>query len=138
MDNSISSAKPTEKEYESWNTGEYGTAGENTIDKVFLLSVRDITNSDYGFKADPLKSGSSTRRTVNRTDYGVYVGGFKYDSNYGSDWLLRSPIYKKSGSRNQKENFDLVLCEYYGRTCCSFGSAEYTSAGIVPALWINL
>lgn len=51
VDNSISSAKPTEKEYESWNTGEYGTAGENTIDKVFLLSVRDITNSDYGFKS---------------------------------------------------------------------------------------
>ena len=138
VDNSVESAKPKDSEYAEWNTGEYGTSGADTIDKVFLLSVHDITNPDYGFKADPLKSGASTMRTVNWTDYGVYVGGFKYDSNYGSDWLLRSPMYRKTGSRNQKENLDLVLCEYDGRTCCSFGSAEYTSAGIVPALWINL
>lgn len=89
--------------------GEYGTAGENTIDKVFLLSVRDITNSDYGFKADPLKSGSSTRRTVNWTDYGVYVGGFKYDSNYGSDWLLRSPMYRKQ-ARAIRKKISILCC----------------------------
>ena len=138
VDNSISSAKPTEKEYHEWNTGEYGTPGENTIDKVFLLSVRDVTNPEYDFKTDPLKTGSSTGRIVNWTDYGIYVGGFKYSTSSVCDWWLRSPMYRYTRSRSQEKNLDVVLSEHDGRTCCLFGTTDNTSMGVVPALWINL
>lgn len=109
VDNSIRSANPKEKEYETWNTGEYGTEGENCLDKVFLLSLYDVTNPEYGFAADPLDSASKwkkTGRSVYWTDYGIYVGGLKYkgiDPCTDCDWWLRSPQYRKTGSYSQKK-----------------------------------
>lgn len=138
VDNSVESAKPKDAEYASWNTGEYGTASATTIDKVFLLSVYDVTNPDYGFKANPITYDSSSKRIVNCTDYGIYVGGCEKNGDYTSNWLLRSPMYRKTGSSGQVKNSELVLCEGSGLTCSALRLANYTTAGIVPALWINL
>lgn len=138
VDNSVESAKPKDAEHASWNTGDYGTASATTIDKVFLLSVYDVTNPDYGFKANPITYDSSSNRVVDWTDYGIYVGGHKNSKIKASEWLLRSPMYRSTGASNQVKNSELVICEESGRTCCALRLTDYTSTGIVPALWINL
>jgi hypothetical protein len=70
----------------------YGTSGgNNTNDKLFLLSYGESMNPAYGFSSS---TGSDTAREAQGTDYsrsqGLYVySGSSYDEN--SHWWLRSP-----------------------------------------------
>lgn len=70
---------------------DYGTeGGNNTRDKIFLLSIEEATNPDYGFSSDR-DTCDRARRRVN-TDYTAYVKARGYFN--GSDyWWLRSPGY---------------------------------------------
>ena len=64
--------------------------GENTIDKVFLLSIAEAQNTAYGFTNDDTRKATNT----------AYVtGGGKTNPNVtsGSMWFLRSP----GGGQNQ-------------------------------------
>lgn len=72
----------------------HGTnAGENTQDKVFLMSIDEMTNEAYGFPKD-YKLYSKTRRMTS-TDYARAMGAWLGTYNaqyYGNAWyLLRSP-----------------------------------------------
>ncbi len=67
----------------------YGTdGGNNTSDKLFLLSYAEATNAPYGFSSG---TGSDTARAAQGTDFaksqGLYVNG---ENSY---WWLRSPGY---------------------------------------------
>lgn len=67
--------------------------GNDTDDKVFLLSIREAMNPAYGFSDDVI-SYTKTRR-LEPSDYafamGNWLGTYNEDS-YGSGfWLLRSP-----------------------------------------------
>lgn len=67
------------------NNPEYNTAGGyNTEDKVFLLSVAEVTNPAYGF-SDSYANHAS--RKVSSTDYAISNGVGK-STNW---WWLRSP-----------------------------------------------
>lgn len=102
---------------------------EDTEDKVFLLSYKDITNSEYGF---------STTHTVDEarkmitSDYTRATGAFMDTSSdyYGNGyWLLRSP--------SESISYGAMNLDYSGRVG-SRGSTHLNDWGIVPAMWINL
>lgn len=105
---------------------------ENTQDKVFLLSVQDVTNAVYGFDSD--YQGYDEARKLKSTDYAKAQGTDVYtratSPNYGNGcWWLRTPYSGDSGQSryvlstgNAKDNINVF----------------YTNEGIVPALKIKL
>ena len=117
------------KETTGYSESSYATkyACENTTDKIFLLSVSEASNSDYGFDA--------SERTVDarirfNTDYAK--ANYAYMSStdgYGGYWWLRSPTI--DGSYYAKEIYiDGHARGYY----IGVGS---TYEGVVPALSIS-
>lgn len=82
---------------ENADNPEYGTeGGENTSDKVFLLSYDDVVNNTYGFSADYIYYDEAryAKNTVFAKDErgaDTYYGG-SYDGN--GWWYLRSPGYR--------------------------------------------
>ncbi|MCM1159841.1 MAG: DUF6273 domain-containing protein [Roseburia sp.] len=67
--------------------------GNNTNDKIYLLSIGEVTNETYGFCS--AYSTRSSSRWVQTSDYAYVRGTLKYSSsnggNDGCDWWLRSP-----------------------------------------------
>ena len=115
VDNSASSTASNSNSY----------ACENTQDKVFLLSWKEVLNTSYGFSASFLTY--DTARQLKCTDYaksqGVYV------TSYGTGWWLRSP-------NNQYSNHASYVDDD-GQA--SVGHEVYiASGGVVPALRIRL
>ena len=123
LDNSAKSTNPFENET-YWNSGVNNYACENTYDKIFLLSVEEVTNSAYGFTF-------GTAIKVQTNDYSRATGVFmNTQSSYygiGSLWL-RSP---DSGT----SIFARTINSYGGHS--NDGTVYYTQ-GVVPAMWINL
>ncbi len=87
---------------ENMNNPEYGTEGGNdTKDKVFLLSIADMINTEYGFidKNYDLNVDNMTNRRCAPTAYAVAQGtrtGTRYKTAEGDAacyWWLRSPGY---------------------------------------------
>ena len=55
----------------------YGTeGGENTTDKVYLLSIAEASNTAYGFDGDFLASSSSKTRAAKNTAYAKECGAY--------------------------------------------------------------
>jgi len=131
VDNSARSTNPTNNAT-YFNNGENTFACDNTNDKVWLLSVQEVTNVDYNFA-----SSTTTYNTVRRkqsTDYakaqGAYVQRDGTEAYVGNGWAtLRSPFYDRSDSiRN-------IRVEGYAEDW----SYAYNSALIiVPAIKIRL
>lgn len=73
------------------NATEY--ACENTTDKIFLLSISEVINRDYGF-APAVYVGEVSARICFVTDYAkanyAFAGSTDGDGGY---WWLRSPYY---------------------------------------------
>ena len=104
-------------------------ACENTFDKVFLLSYREVTNSAYGFESSLTYD---TARRMLTSDFSRATGAYMstYSSYYGNgEWWLRSPHYNYS---------------YYARFVDYNGYANYNvyvgydDRGVVPALNLTL
>jgi hypothetical protein len=69
---------------------EWGTKGGNdTIDKVFLLSVEEATNPDYGFYNKFYQASQS--RIVKNTEYATVNDGYTNKTNGNTCWWLRTP-----------------------------------------------
>jgi hypothetical protein len=70
------------------NNPEYGTAGgNNTTDKLCLLSIAEATTTGFGFTDD---YSSPDVRKAGNTDYAKSRGIYTYSTGCG-DWWLRSP-----------------------------------------------
>jgi len=112
----------------------YGTeGGNNTNDKVYLLSIEEVTNPAYGFCED--YSTYSAGRWVQPSAYSRARGAYTYNSSYtgGNDncyWWLRSPgIHSSYAARVPSDG----CVNRYGT------NVDYSSYGaVVPALHINL
>ena len=105
-------------------------ACENTFDKVFLLSYREVTNSAYGFASS--YSTKDTARRMLTSDFSRATGAYmSTDSSYYGNgwWWLRSP---------DNDSFS------YARNVRYLGSADYINyvlydyRGVVPALNLML
>lgn len=109
----------------------HGTSGGNdTNDKVFLLSIADVLNPGYGFSADESAEDPARRALV--TDFaesnGVFVVHDYYISGCGS-WWLRSPGDNQNGACSVFRNGDIL---HYS------SSLDVPSLGVRPAVWIKL
>ena len=105
-------------------------ACQNTSDKVFLLSYREVTNSTYGFASSD--STYDTARRMITSDYSRATGAYMYTSSsyYGNGiWWLRSPSVRDSGNAR--------YVHHYGNADYS-NSVLYGSRGVVPALKLTL
>ena len=136
LDNSARSSNPNE--YPKYYRNSENAAGENkyaaqckdTYDKIFLLSLRDVTTTAYGFNKDVLAKDPA--RNLLASDYAKFRSAPMdiYDKKYVT-WYTRSPTL---GGNNGYANF--VLDRH------AKGAIDSTSltpdGGVVPALWITL
>ena len=137
LDNSARSCNPNA--YPKYYSNSENAAGENkyaaqckdTDDKIFLLSLRDITTTVYGFNKDVLAKDPA--RNLQATDFAKFRGAPMdiYEEKYVT-WYTRSPTL---GSGNCGYS-TFVLDRHAGG---SMGSIQLTpDGGVVPALWIAL
>ncbi len=105
---------------------EYGTEGGNdTSDKVYLLSIEEVTNPAYGFTSST--DSTATRVAVN-TAY-MADGGDMGSAGNPDAWWLRSPGFSSNNASNVHGNGDV------DRT----GDRVYFNFSVArPALHLNL
>ncbi len=126
VDNSAASTNPASKA-SLWNRGTNNYACGNTSDKIFLLSEKEATTSNYGFtEYDQYGAGNSRIRET--TDY-AKANYASQSSTAGKDrrWWLRSPSFADSRLAR--------YINYYGYA--DYG--DYVSkedCGVVPALCV--
>ena len=106
----------------------YGTeGGNNTSDKIYLLSISEVTNETYGFCSD--YGTVSMSRGIKASDYANARGTWSLRGNNSAyegncDWWLRSP-YAMYVTSDGYINWDGAL-------------VNDDSVGICPALHINI
>ena len=100
--------------------------GDNTTDKVFLLSLDEIKNTSYKFSDDFEAYDQARIATV--TDYAVEQGTGKKDADGAGSFWLRSPGYES----------DFVSFTHSDGEVEADGYAVNAIFGVRPALRINL
>ena len=133
LDNTARSSNPNNnpKYYgykENAGKNKYADQCKDTDDKIFLLSLRDITTTAYGFNKDVLAKDPA--RNLLATDYAKLHGAPMdiYDKKYVT-WYTRSPTTDDGYST-------FVLDRHAGGDMGSIQLAP--DGGVVPALWITL
>lgn len=111
------------------NNQSYNTkGGKDTTDKIYLLSIVEVTNKEYGFCE--IYSTSSVSRRMETTDFahamGAGANGGKFEEN--CIWWLRSP--------GRLSNCAATI-DYYGYTYRTGYSVDFKAAGVVPVLHIK-
>ncbi len=134
------------------NTYHYNTPGGNdTLDKVFLLSVDDIRNTKYGFCSSDYEEHSYIDEKNQVYDYAIrkigtpFARAYGFETEYGHaatgtgyfvygedeyrEWCLRS-----TGQYATKVavNYTNGWCDWFGR------KVEDPSFGVCPAMHIDL
>ena len=127
VDNSAASTNPASNP-KQWGNGYNSYACENTVDKIFLLSLKEATDSAYGFNVE----GEENSRIRRSTDYANAIPA----TGNISFWWLRSPYY---GQRDfaivvwDSGKLDITYREQ-GTHCIN---PVYYTNGVVPALCVS-
>lgn len=125
VDNSAASTNP-ESNPNEFNNGTNDYACNNTTDKIFLLSEKEVTTSAYGFTEYNVY-GAGNSRIRKPTDFALanyaYLNG---TAGYGGSWWLRSPSY--SGSHYARG----VIFD--GDAGYDYGDLSNVDPVVVPAL----
>ena len=142
LDNSARSCNPDEyptyypNTYSSQNKpgeNKYAAQCKDTDDKIFLLSLRDITTTVYGFNKDVLAKDPA--RNLQATDFAKFRGAPMdiYEEKYVT-WYTRSPSI---GSRGGNDGYSTFVLDRHAK-----GAIDSTDlipdGGVVPALWITI
>lgn len=142
LDNSARSCNPDEyptyypDTYSSQNKpgeNKYAAQCKDTDDKIFLLSLRDITTTAYGFNKDV--KAEDPARNLQASDFAKFCGAPMdiYEEKYVT-WYTRSPSIGSSGGNDGYATF--VLDRHQKG---AIKSTDLTpDGGVVPALWITL
>ncbi|MCI6716360.1 MAG: DUF6273 domain-containing protein, partial [Mollicutes bacterium] len=136
LDNSARSSNPNEypKYYgygENAGKNKFADQCKDTEDKIFLLSLRDITNTAYGFNKDVLAEDPA--RNLLATDFAKLHGApmNTNDKKYVT-WYTRSPA-----PANGNQGYATFVLDRHAKG--AMGSIDLTpDGGVVPALWITL
>lgn len=109
---------------------EYGTEGGNdTIDKIYILSIEEVSNAAYGFNSN--YSEPSDTRIARDTAYAAFPGRQSFNIYEGSAdyWRLRSP---------GKDDISAAIIKSNGAgEHCDWGYKAGLNA-VRPALHLNL
>ena len=136
LDNTARSSNPNDypKYYgygENAGKNKFADQCKDTDDKIFLLSLRDVTTTAYGFKKDVLAEDSA--RNLKASDFakfhGVSMGNTQKDY---VTWYTRSPSLAVG---NQGYTTFVLYRDNKGVINSPNLIAE---GGVVPALWITL
>lgn len=107
------------------NTG-YGTSGGNdTKDGIYLLSLSEVENAEYGFSSSP--SGTDSRKALN-TAFATAQGAYEASSGNGY-WRLRSP-----GDTSSRAAY----VSYDGSVSKNGNSVNDNTRGVRPVLHLDL
>lgn len=119
VDNSLESTLTTENSY----------VCQNTNDKIFLPSAKDIATESYGFNGSI--DVADNARAFKSSDYAKSQGCWTLTGTGEGNcyMLLRSPSQQYGG---------VFLIGGDGRINSGYGDPQYTFFGIVPALQLNL
>ena len=112
------------------NSYEGTEAGNNTTDKVYLLSIGEVTNASYGFCSNYVTYSGSRRMQI--SSYANARGTWKStDSGYEGNcwWWLRSPGYSEYFAARVYQEGYISVCGLY---------VYEGPGGVLPALHINL
>ena len=136
LDNTARSSNPNDypKYYgygEKAGKNKFADQCKNTDDKIFLLSLRDITNTTYGFNKDVLAKDPA--RNLQATDFAKLHGApmNTNDKKYVT-WYTRSPA-----PANGNQGYATFVLDRHAKG--AIDSIDLTpDGGVVPALWITL
>ena len=136
LDNTARSCNPNEdpKYYgygENAGKNKFADQCNNTDDKIFLLSLRDVTTTAYGFNKDVLAEDSA--RNLQATDFAKLHGApmNTNDKKYVT-WYTRSPA-----PANGNQGYATFVLDRHAKG--AIDSIDLVpDGGVVPALWITL
>ena len=136
LDNSARSSNPNDypKYYgygEKAGKNKFADQCKDTDDKIFLLSLRDITTTAYGFNKDVLAKDPA--RNLQATDFAKLHGApmNTNDKKYVT-WYTRSPA-----PANGNQGYATFVLDRHAKG--AIDSIDLTpDGGVVPALWITL
>ena len=136
LDNTARSSNPNEypKYYgygENAGKNKYADQCKDTDDKIFLLSLRDITTTAYGFNKDV--KAEDPARNLQATDFAKLHGApmNTNDKKYVT-WYTRSPA-----PANGNQGYATFVLDRHAKG--AMGSIDLTpDGGVVPALWLKL
>lgn len=97
----------------------------DTFDKIFLLSLSEVTNSNYGFSSN--YNDKDSKRVAITTAYAMSQG-----ANVYAYWWLRSP-----GDDFFKYSFYVAFVEDDGHVFNLGHDVDCTCYAVRPALWID-
>lgn len=101
------------------------TESYTTEDKVFILSLDEIMNTEYGFSNNFFSDEKRSRKV---TDYAKANKADADDDNQCGDYWLRTPDEYEEYNMNCVTCSGHIICDYY---------IDYT-IGVVPALRIKI
>lgn len=136
LDNTARSCNPNEypKYYgygENAGKNKFADQCKDTDDKIFLLSLRDITTTAYGFNKDVLAEDPA--RNLQATDFAKLHGApmNTNDKKYVT-WYTRSPA-----PANGNQGYATFVLDRHAKG--AIDSIDLVpDGGVVPALWITL
>lgn len=136
LDNTARSSNPNDypKYYgygENAGKNKYADQCKDTDDKIFLLSLRDITTTAYGFNKDVLAQDPA--RNLQATDFAKLHGApmNTNDKKYVT-WYTRSP-----SPANGNQGYATFVLDRHAKG--AIDSIDLVpDGGVVPALWIKL
>ena len=136
LDNSARSCNPNDyPNYygygEKAGKNKFADQCKDTDDKIFLLSLRDITTTAYGFNKDVLAKDPA--RNLQATDFAKLHGApmNTNDKKYVT-WYTRSPA-----PANGNQGYATFVLDRHAKG--AIDSTDLTpDGGVVPALWITL
>ena len=136
LDNTARSCNPNDypKYYgyaENAGKNKFADQCKDTDDKIFLLSLRDITTTAYGFNKDVRAKDSA--RNLQATDFAKLHGApmNTNDKKYVT-WYTRSP-----SPANGNQGYATFVLDRHAKG--AIDSVDLVpNGGVVPALWITL
>ena len=136
LDNTARSSNPNDypKYYgygENAGKNKFADQCKDTDDKIFLLSLRDITTTAYGFNKDVLAQDPA--RNLQATDFAKLHGApmNTNDKKYVT-WYTRSP-----SPANGNQGYATFVLDRHAKG--AIDSVDLVpDGGVVPALWITL
>ena len=112
----------------------------NTKDKVFILNLKEVSRSDYGFVR--ILDGASPETTYRglahpMTDFARGHGVAHFSDDVVTTWWLRTPVLPIYFHRVIEEREDQEVGAVTSHSSLGLGMVGDPSVGVVPAICVN-